>query len=70
MREERLLNFEALRIVCMLMILTLHFLGKGHVLSNTDKFSLTYVVAMGLEFLSLVAVNCFVLTTGFLNIRV
>ena len=62
--KDRLPNFELLRVVCMFMILILHFLGKGNVLSEVNLDSVNYIMAMGLEFLSLVSVNCFALITG------
>ena len=35
-------NFELLRIVCMIMIVTLHTLGHGGALNNTNVFSANF----------------------------
>jgi len=58
-------SFELLRIVSMLMVVTLHFLGHGGVLANVRLFSANYFVAWMIESLAYVAVNCFVLISGY-----
>ncbi|MBR2134519.1 MAG: acyltransferase [Eubacterium sp.] len=57
-------NFELLRIIAMIMIVTLHYLGKGKLL-NLDNGSNTYFVAWFCEALSYVAVNVYVLISGY-----
>ncbi len=57
-------NFELLRIIAMIMIVTLHYLGKGKLL-NLDNGSITYFVAWFCEALSYVAVNVYVLISGY-----
>ena len=57
-------NFELLRIIAMIMIVTLHYRGKGKLL-NLDNGSNTYFVAWFCEALSYVAVNVYVLISGY-----
>ncbi len=57
-------NFELLRIIAMIMIVTLHYLGKGKLL-NLDNGSITYFAAWFCEALSYVAVNVYVLISGY-----
>lgn len=57
-------NFELLRIVAMIMIVTLHYLGKGKLLELNNN-SITYYVAWFCEALSYVAVNIYVLISGY-----
>ena len=65
--NKRNANFELLRIVSMMMIVMLHLLGNDHgnVLSKTQEFSAAWVLTWGLEALCTVAVNCYVLLSGY-----
>lgn len=65
--KKREANFELLRIISMMMIVMLHLLGNDHgnVLSKTQEFSAAWVIAWGLEALCTVAVNCYVLLSGY-----
>lgn len=63
--NKRLVNLDLLRIVSMLMIVTLHFLGHGGVLNSLPVKSLGYYVAWFVEGISFVAVNCYVLISGY-----
>lgn len=65
MARERNYSVDLLRIVAMLMIVTLHFLGKGHVLSAYPESSLPYNISWVIESICLVAVNCYVLISGY-----
>lgn len=58
-------SFELLRIISMLMVVTLHFLGHGRVLENVRLFSSNFFVAWMIESLAYVTVNCFVLISGY-----
>ena len=58
-------NLDALRIVAMLMIVTLHFLGHGGVLTYAIFMSRSYVFAYFAEGVCCVAVNCYVLISGY-----
>lgn len=65
--NKRNANFELLRVVSMMMIVMLHLLGNDHgnVLSKTQEFSAAWVLTWGLEALCTVAVNCYVLLSGY-----
>ena len=65
--KKRDASFELLRILSMMMIVMLHLLGNDHgnVLSKTVEFSAAWVVTWGLEALCTVAVNCYVLISGY-----
>lgn len=60
-------NFELLRLVAMLMVVSLHYLSKGQVLSDFKDGPLSgnEYLAYLLESLSVVAVNAFVLLSGY-----
>lgn len=63
-KKKRLTNFELLRILSMVMIVTLHYLGKGCVL-YTDNTKWPYYFGWIFESLCFVAVNCYVLLSGY-----
>lgn len=68
-KQERIASFELLRIISMLMIIALHFLGHGGILKNTDLFSLNYFIAWIIESFAFVSVNCYVLISGYFLIN-
>ena len=65
-------NIELLRIVCMLMVVVLHFNNNG---ANTGIVNMPSVLTERLtwgflvEVLCIVAVNCFVLVSGYFGIN-
>ena len=63
MKVRRESNFELLRVICMLMIITGHTFSWGGVLnaSNSNIASMIYVIYA----IILVEVNCFILLTGY-----
>ncbi len=64
--SKRLSNFEALRILAMFMVLVLHYLDKGRILTPlAEPFTVNSYVAYFLESLAIVAVNVYVLITGY-----
>ncbi|MBO5472237.1 MAG: acyltransferase [Lachnospiraceae bacterium] len=66
MKKKRQANFELLRIVAMVMIITLHYLVKGGAASPlTEDSALPVYFAWLLESFCLVAVNCYVLISGY-----
>jgi surface polysaccharide O-acyltransferase-like enzyme len=67
-RKIRDSNFELLRIICMLMIVTLHYMGKGGVLGNTQPSEANFIISHLAEALSIVAVNCYMLISGYFMI--
>ena len=66
-RPKRMANIELLRVVAMMMVIVLHLLGKGGFLQvpgSADLSSLD-LTAWGLESLTIVAVNVYMLISGF-----
>ena len=65
-KSRRLANVELLRVVAMLMVVMLHYLGKGKLLPDkTLHMDLTGYMAWILESFSIVAVNVYVLISGY-----
>lgn len=66
MRTKRQANFELLRIVAMLMIITLHYLNKSDLLLlYTQEHSAVNYGTHLIEAFCIVAVNCYVLLSGY-----
>ena len=66
-KEKRQLNYELLRIIAMMMIVCLHCLSKGGLLGDAarpDMNAAGYMAWM-IEAFCLVAVNCYVLISGY-----
>lgn len=64
---QRNLGIDFLRIFSMYMVVILHILGRGGVLSHPEWMSKQYIVAWGLETASYCAVNCFALISGYVG---
>lgn len=67
-KKQKMMNLELLRCMAMMMVVVLHFLGKGKLLPNweTEAITTTGIVAWILEALSIVAVNVYMLISGYL----
>lgn len=64
--KKRMVNIELLRIVSMLMVVMLHYLGKGGLLSPlTESMSVNGYVVWAVESLCAVAVNVYMLISGY-----
>ena len=63
--STRSANLELLRIVAMAMIVMIHILGKGELLHAPDLGTANRAGFWLLETLSIVAVNCYVLISGY-----
>ena len=66
--KERNYSLDLLRIIAMLFIVCLHYLGVGgsfYNLNSGEAISLNYYLASQLEALATVGVNCFVLISGY-----
>ncbi len=64
--NKRLNNFEALRILAMFMVITLHYLYKGRILTSAAaEFTPVSYAAWLVEAFAIVAVNVYVLITGY-----
>ena len=61
--KKRDINFELLRILCMFMIVVWHYNTHGGALYNTEL--LNFILASTTQAFCAVAVNCFVLITGY-----
>ena len=62
-------NFELLRIVLIVMIICLHYLGHGGSLEVLRPSDFNFYLAYALESFFIIAVNCFILITGFFQIN-
>lgn len=65
--KSRMANLELLRCVAMMMVVVLHYLGKGNLLAdltgeNVEAFG---IAAWGLEAFCIVAVNLYMLISGY-----
>ncbi|MEN6414755.1 MAG: acyltransferase [Veillonellales bacterium] len=61
-------GFEALRILAMLMIVSLHYLGHGGVLQATP-YSTNYLLGWFINAFCKVGVNCYVLISGYFLVK-
>ena len=62
--NKRNVGLDLLRIFSMLMIVTLHYVGEGEFLTY-DKNGLFFIIANLIKGFSIVAVNCYVLISGY-----
>ena len=65
--KKRQQNLDELRALAMMMVVVLHFLGKGNLLGDVTAQSMDAVgiAAWILEALCIVAVNCYMLLSGY-----
>lgn len=65
-QKKRMANIEALRLAAMMMVVSLHYLGKGEILGKlTGSLSAKDYAAWLLESFSIAAVNTYVLISGY-----
>ena len=64
-RKSRNMSIELLRIILMLMIVTLHYLGHGGMLESIPAGGKRYIFVWTLETFSYLGVNGFVLISGY-----
>lgn len=64
-KRSRNVAFDILRLVAMLMVTMLHITGHGLQEAQIEPFSGPYWITLFLNTFSLVAVNCFVLISGY-----
>ncbi len=67
--KERNASFEVLRVLAMVMVITLHALGHGGLLAQYDIGHAGYYIGWLIRSLCYVAVNCFVLITGYFMVN-
>ena len=65
MNKGRHVCLDLLRIISMIMIVTLHFINKGGLQDIFDMHSINYWAVKLIYNMSLVAVNCYVLISGY-----
>lgn len=65
MKKIRDSNFELLRIIAMIMVITLHFIVHGGILDNVRVLSLNFFVANLMESFSIYAVNLYILISAY-----
>ncbi len=64
--KKRIVSIELLRIIAMMMVVMLHYLDKGKILpALTGEFTLNGYVAWIMEALCIVAVNVYMLISGY-----
>lgn len=69
-REGRAANYELLRIVAMVMVVVMHFLARSEqMLALDEPFSSVRLAGSALEAFCLVAVNVYVLISGYFGVR-
>ena len=68
-KSERNMGVELFRIVSMMMVVCLHLLGHGGVLSSTAFLSPSYQLAAFFQVFTYCAVNCYALISGFANVK-
>lgn len=66
--NNRIFGLEALRLLAMLMVVTLHVL-MGGVLESSSPLSLNYNIAHFMKIMCQCAVNCFALLSGYVGIK-
>ena len=62
---KRQLNFELLRIISMLLIITLHFISHGGGVELSDKYSAMNIIMLFIDLCAMVSVNCYVLLSSY-----
>lgn len=68
--KKRIISIELLRIIAMMMVVTLHYLDKGKVLpALTGTMCLNGYVAWAMECMAIVAVNVYMLISGYLLVE-
>ena len=66
MKKTRMAGLDGLRCIAMMMVVILHFLGKGSLLISADEgMTGAGIAAWGLEALCIVAVNLYMLISGY-----
>jgi surface polysaccharide O-acyltransferase-like enzyme len=67
---KRQTNFELLRIIAMLMVVTMHYLLNAEMLpALTDKVNAYHLFGLTLESLCIVAVNVYILISGYFMVK-
>lgn len=65
MNKQRIISFDILKIMCMIMVVILHLASYGIQNISIEFMSVPYCTISILKSFSIVAVNCFVLISGY-----
>lgn len=64
--KKRVVSIELLRMIAMMMVVMLHYLGKGNLLpALTGELASNHYVAWAMEYFCIVAVNVYMLISGY-----
>lgn len=66
--NNRVIGLDALKVISMLMIVILHYFSFEY-MNAIQEFSIQWYIAWGIKELCLVAVNCYVLITGYFLVK-
>ena len=69
LKKTRLANIELLRIIAMLMVVTLHFLGRGGVNAGATVLGGTWILSTIWDGLAIISVDVYVLISGYFLIK-
>lgn len=64
--KNRNISLDLIRIIAMLMVLTIHYIGWGGIASNVSSNHVNFFIVGGLALVSQVSVNLFYLLSGYL----
>jgi Uncharacterized protein conserved in bacteria len=67
--KERHPGVDLLRILSMYLVLVLHIIGQGGILSQLDPLSLRFKAVWFMEIAAYCSVNCYALVTGYVSAR-
>ncbi len=67
--NSRNMGVELFRIVSMLLVVLLHIVGHGGVISAAVPLSVNYKIATFIQVLAYCSVNCYALISGFANVK-
>lgn len=65
MKLDRDNNIDFMRLLCMFMIVSMHYFGWGGINNSSDTTKINYILASGIGILCRVAVNCFYMISGY-----
>lgn len=66
---KRKANIELLRLIAMMMVVTIHYIGRVHILENVQMFSGDYFLFNFWNSVVVMAVNLFVIISGYFLIE-
>ena len=70
-KQNRASNFDLLKIILIVMVIVLHYFNgsMGGMFSNESKWSLNYFLSHIIESFCIIAVNTFVIITGYFSCK-